>query len=171
VSPARKTLALFGRRGDQVRALVDARRNRVEVKYREIDRTKASKTFPTRRKAAPRRSRGPRRTTRSARRWRPSRRRRRSAIRSPSEISGSATSRVPAYTKDLREKSQINYRGRWKKWEAFIKPDYLVDDTTLHDVDRFRVCVRDSPASCSTACGNAMNVVRTVYNWGSRASS
>jgi integrase len=165
MSPSRKTLALFGRRGDQVRALVDARRNRVEVKYREIDRTKASKTWPNTKE-------GRAEAIAWAETYHEERAKMAAEQKTPAKrvpiTVGDLWLRYlesPAYTKDLREKSQINYRGRWKKWEAFIKPDALADDTTLHDIDRFR-------AACETAgivlnsVRQCLNVVRTVYNWG-----
>src|SRR3954469_22924751 len=108
MSPSRKTLALFARRGDQVRALVDARRNRVEVKYREIDRSKASKTWPNTKEGraeaiAWAETYHEERAKMAAEQKAPAKR--------PSITVGDLWLRYlesPAYTKDLREKSQIN---------------------------------------------------------------
>lgn len=165
MSPARKTLLLLGRRGDQVRVLVDARRARIEVKYREIDMTKATKTYPnTKEGRAEAIAWG---ETYHEERAKMVAEQRTPAKRNPITV-GDLWLRYlesPAFTKDLREKSQINYRGRWKKWEAFIKPDFLVDDTTLDDVDRFRIACEKSEIVLNSV-RQCLNVVRTVYNWG-----
>jgi integrase len=165
VSPRRKTLARFGRRGDQVRVCVDARRDRVEVYYKDLDgvehrrihaNTKEGKaeaiawaeTYLTER-------------TRIANERQAPEKREPITVRELWE----RYLESPAFTKDLREATQINYRGRWKKWEAFMKPDAIVDTTTLHDVDRFRAACESAGIVLNSVRG-ILNVVRTVYNWG-----
>lgn len=165
MSPRRKTLARFGRRGDQVRVCVDARRNRIEVYYKDLDGVEHKRIHANTKEGKA-----------EALAWAETYLTERTRIaneRANPEKREPITIRElwdrylesPAFTKDLREATQINYRGRWKKWEAFMKPDAIAETTTLHDVDRFRAAAEAAGIVLNSVRG-ILNVVRTVYNWG-----
>lgn len=165
MSPQRKTLASYGKHGDRVRVLVDKKRDRVEVKYRDPDGIPRKKVFASNPEGRA-----------EAIAWGQSYHSERARIleerKSPARRAPithrelwAAYTASPAFTEDLREKSRINYVGRWKKWEAFITPDALVDNTTLHDVDRFRTACDQAGIVINSVRG-ILNIVRTVYNWG-----
>lgn len=165
----RRTLVQYGERGDLVRALIDTRRKRVEVKYRDLDGVKHVRTFADTAEGRE-----------EARTWalayhtaREAERARREA-RARGERDGhepitlaalwAAYAASPAYG-DLREASRRNYRDRFAKWLAFLGPAAHPDETTLHDLDRFRVACTTAGLVLNTA-RQAINVVRIVYNWG-----
>jgi integrase len=164
VSPRRKTLARFGRRGDQVRVCVDSRRDRVEVYYKDLDgvphkrihantkegraeATTWAETYLTER------------TKIAAERLAPEK-------REPLTIRELWEKYLasPAF-QDLRDATKVNYPDRWKKWEAFMKPEAIPDQTTLHDIDRFRAAALATGLALNTVRG-IIQVVRIVYNWG-----
>jgi hypothetical protein len=164
LSPRRKTLAKYGRRGDQVVVKIDLRRDRVEVYYRDLDRVEHRKIFSNDKE-------GRAEATAWAGTYHTERGRIENEKKNPEKRQPITLRELwdafvasPAYTKDIRRATQINYVGRWKKWEAFMKPESIVDDTTLHDVDRFRATCDGLIAINSVR--QILNVVRTVYNWG-----
>lgn len=161
----RKTVQSFGqkRRGDFVRVLFDAKRDRYEVHYHDTDGAKRRRVFPgdkagkaeasafaeafveERRRLAdgPARKPIPRTTVRQL--W-------------------TAFTEAPAFS-NLRPKSRINYAERFGKWERYIGKDAIADLTTLHDVDGFiqRAAVAGMAINQVRQC---LNVARIVYNWG-----
>ena len=164
MSPKRKTLAKYGRRGDQVRVKVDARRNRIEVYYRDLELIEHRKIFTNDKE-------GKAEALAWAETYHSERARLANEAKNPEKREPitvrqlwDAFTASPAYTKDIRRATQINYVGRWKKWESFIKPDAIANDTTLHDVDRFRAQCDGLIAINSVR--QILNVVRTIYNWG-----
>ncbi len=157
----RKTLARFGRRGDEVRALVDAKRDRVIVHYRDGQGIPRRKFFTNsaegRTEAAvwaqAYHGERARQSARKAERTRLTLRQLWQAYLAS-----------PAWD-ELRPRTKINYAARWKKWEEFHTPDAFVDDTTLHHVDKFRTAARKTGMAMNQI-RNVIAVARIVYNWG-----
>lgn len=165
MSPKRKLLALFGRRGDQVRVKLDKRRGRVEVYYRDLDRVEHRKVFADS-------SEGKSEAIAWAETFHTERARIENERKSPEKRQPITLRELwdrfvasPAYMKDIRRATQINYRDRWKKWEAFMKPEAIVNDTSLDDVDRFRNAC-EAAGIVINSVRQILNVVRTIYNWG-----
>jgi integrase len=165
MSPRRKTLARFGRRGDQVRVCVDNRRNRIEVYYKDLDGVEHKRVHANTKE-------GKAEAITWAETYLTERTRIANERQSPEKRAPITIRELwdkyresPAYTKDLREATRINYRDRWKKWEAFMKPEAIADGTTLDDVDRFRIACEAAGIVLNSVRG-ILNVVRTVYNWG-----
>lgn len=166
MSPRRKTLARFGRRGDQVRVCVDARRNRIEVYYKDLDGVEHKRIHANTKE-------GKSEALAWAETYLTERTRIANARLAPEKREPITIRELwekylesPAFS-DLRDATKINYPDRWRKWEAFMKPEAIPDQTTLHDIDRFR------EQATSPAVGLALNtvrgiiqVVRIVYNWG-----
>jgi integrase len=165
VSPRRKTLARFGRRGDQVRVCVDKRRNRIEVYYKDLDGIEHKRIHPNT-------TEGKSEALAWAETYLTDRTRIANERAAPEKREPITTRELwdkylesPAFTKDLRDATRINYKGRWKNWELFIKPDSIAETATLHDIDRFRAASEAAGIALNSVRG-ILNVVRTVYNWG-----
>lgn len=165
MSPTRKLLAKYGRRGDQVRVKLDKRRGRVEVYYRDLDRIEHKKVFAD----SPE---GKAEAIAWAETYHTERARIENERKSPTQRAPITLRELwdkfvasPAFTKDVRRATQINYRDRWKKWEAFMKPETAIDSTTLDDVDRFRNACEAAGIAINSV-RQILNVVRTIYNWG-----
>lgn len=165
MSPKRKLLAHWGKRGDMVRVRLDKRRDRVEVYYRDLERVEHKKVFPNTPEGRE-----------EAKSWGESYHAERARI---AEERKNPTKPVPithrqlwekfvaspAYTDDIREATRRNYRDRWKVWEVFKKPESIVNDTTLDDVDVFRASCKEAGYAINSV-RQILNVVRTIYNWG-----
>ena len=165
MSPKRKLLASYGKRGDQVRVKLDKRRARVEVYYRDLDRIEHRKVFADT-------TEGKSEAIAWAESFHTERARIENERKSPEKRAPITLRELwdrfvasPAYTKDIRRATQINYRDRWKKWEAFMKPEAIVDTTSLDDVDRFRNACEAAGIAINSV-RQILNVVRTIYNWG-----
>lgn len=165
MSPKRKLLAKYGHRGDQVRVRVDKRRNRVEVYYRDHERIERKRIFSND-------AEGKSEAIAWAESYHTERARIENELKNPAKREPITLRELwdrfvasPAYTKDIRHATRVNYRDRWKKWEAFMKPEAIVDNTTLDDVDRFRIAC-EAAGIVINSVRQILNVVRTIYNWG-----
>lgn len=161
---ARVTLANYGKRRDRVRLLLDENRDRYEVLYRDpagVRRKRVfantpegraeaevwAETYHTRRaeivaaQAAPQ----PKRALTDRELW--------------EKFTAS-----PAYLVQIREKTRINYRDRWRHWELYVKPEHVAEETTLDTIDQFRTAAAAS-GLVQNSIRNTLNVVRVVYNW------
>jgi integrase len=165
MSPKRRTLAVYGKHGDRVRALVDAKRGRVEVYYKDHEGIKRKKVFDNT-------AEGKSEAMEWAEAYHSERARIIADLKKPPEEKRRLTVRElwtafvasPAYTDDIRRATQINYTSRWRNWELFIGPDFIAEDTTLHDVDRFRAECKKADIAINSV-RQILNVVRTIYNW------
>lgn len=157
----RKTLYEAGRRGDSIRVLVDERRDRVVVQYRDSKGLARKRFFDNTREGKA-----------EARAWAQSYHATRAEleqVKTPVlatslELLWRAFVDSPTYAA-LREKTKIAYGYRWAKWELFLGADASPDSTTVLDVDRF--------ISRGTKIGIALNQIRqvintarVVYKWG-----
>jgi integrase len=165
MSPRRKTLFKYGRRGDQVRGKLDTRRNRIEVYYRDLEGVEHKRIFSNDKE-------GKAEAAAWAETYHSTRAQMANEAKAPEKRAPLTVRELwekfvasPAYTKDIRRATQINYVGRWKKWEVFMKPEAIVNETTLDDVDRFRAAC-DAAGIAINSVRQILNVVRTIYNWG-----
>jgi integrase len=167
VTPVRKTIQTFGqkRRGDYVRVLLDPNRGRYEVHFDEPAGGKAKKTFADDKQ-------GKKEALAWAETFYDERKRQAEASRAPSAPPARRTTREiwklytasPAYLKGIRQKSRDNYAARWRKWEEYLGPDFVVDATTFHDVDGFITRAGDAGMVINQV-RQVINVARIVYNW------
>ena len=161
----RKVLYRGGRRGDQVKAVVDPSKDAVIVYYRDVAGIARKKLFANSKE-------GRDEAKMWAQTFHAERERQREAAKAPKakkppithEQLWEAYSTSPAYL-DLREKSRTSYAERWRRWERFRHGDTFPDDTTLHHVDQFRTEARAAGIALNQI-RNAINVARIVYNWG-----
>lgn len=167
VQPMRKqrtTLYAFGRRGDRVRVLVDSKRDRVEVKYRDIDGAPRYKVYPNDKQGRD-----------DAIAWadgptifKVERERVRRDGEKPKAITTrglwSAYLNSPAWT-NLRDASQTTYRNRWAKWEEFIRRDSDAGKVKATDIDEFIVRAQKA-GMVLYQVRQVFNVARTVHKWG-----
>jgi len=161
---SRKTLASYGKHSDRVRVLVDRNRGRIEVIYRDADKVKRKRIFANSTEGR-----------REAEAWAETYHARRAAM-AAAGASGGAKPQLtireiwtrytssPAYLEEIRDATRTNYRDRWRHWELFMKPEAIAEDTTLDDVDRFRVAAAES-GMVQNSIRNTLAVVRVVYNW------
>lgn len=165
MSPQRKTLAQYGKRTDRVRVLVDRNRDRIEVLYRDPAGVRRKRVFANTSEGRA-----------EAETWAETYHARRAEIVAAGSVHAARPrltirelwaryTESPAYTEEIREKTRINYRDRWRHWELFLKPEAIAEETTLDDVDRFRVFAA-STGLVQNSIRNTLNVVRVVYNWG-----
>lgn len=163
----RKTLGRFGRRGDQVRALLDRVSGRVEVHYRDRAGLPHKKIFePTKAGQA------------AALAWAEAyhieRSRREAAKLAPPDTTmrhlWQAYTESPAFRRG-RAATQRAYRERFGLWMAFMGEDALPGNTTLADVDRFMTRMesqhtkRGVPKAINQV-RQIINAARTIYRWG-----
>lgn len=161
----RRTLANFGRKGQRVRALVDLNRDRVEVVFHDRTRQKHKKIFPNTKEGRA-----------AAVLWAESfqHERERLTQRTPELM----THRTlwerfiasPAYI-DRRPATKQSYQDRWSLWTAHIGLDADCNEIELENVDGFITKLRAVPTRRGTdrsinQVRQAINTVRTVYNWG-----
>lgn len=160
----RKTLGTWGRRGDQVRTLVDEKRDRVIVHYRDLAGIPRKKFFDNTREGR-----------KAALTWGEGYHKERERLalektkakeRKPLTVRElwTAYKASPAFA-HLRSKSKETYEARWKKWETFLGVDAIVDDTSLHDTDRFRTAAAET-GMVQNQIRSVLAVARLVYNWG-----
>lgn len=158
----RKTLSVFGPRGDRVRVLVDEHRGRCEVHFRDASGLARKRVFPADK-------RGRKDAVAWAERYHEVRRREAEGHpRTPITVRDLWTLYVdsPAYD-DLRAKSKTSYAERWRRWERFVGRDHDANLTRLVDVDRFVITARKAGLAVNQI-RQVINVARIVYNWGTR---
>lgn len=156
----RRTLAQYGRRGDRVRVLIDSNRSRIEVLYRDADGIARKRIFANSKEG---------RT--EAETWAETYHTARALAASGAQKEPVTVRELwerytssPAYHEEIREATRRNYRDRWRHWEVFIGPNAIANETTLYDIDRFRVAAREAGLVLNSI-RNTLNVVRVVYNW------
>ncbi|MDB4871996.1 MAG: hypothetical protein JWL97_3000 [Gemmatimonadales bacterium] len=165
MSPKRKLLAHWGKRGDMVRVRLDKRRDRVEVYYRDLERVEHKKVFANTPEGRE-----------EAKTWGETYHNERARIaeerKNPAKPVRITLRQLwehytasPAYTDDIREPTRRNYRDRWHLWEVFKKPDSIVDETTLHDIDKFKQESKEAGYAINSV-RQVLSAVRTIYNWG-----
>lgn len=162
----RRTLGTYGRRGDRVRVLVDAARDRVEVLYRDSDGVDRKRVFGNDKA-------GRAEALAWAETFHQERAKRLAQKEAPKPITMRQLWREytqsPAWH-DLRAASRPNYADRWRLWLRFIGDDAIAGDVRLLDVDRFIVRMRALPTASGrpravNQIRQVLNVVRTVFNW------
>ncbi|HEX6924263.1 MAG TPA: tyrosine-type recombinase/integrase [Longimicrobiaceae bacterium] len=158
---ARTTLYTGGRRGDRVRVLVDTKRARVEVLYRDIDGVPRKRVFPHDRQ-------GREEAVAWAETFRDEREQARREQGRPAPISTRALWHAyvssPAWA-NLRHKSQVSYRDRWRKWEEYIGRDAEAGRLKALDIDQF-ITAATKAGIVINQIRQVVNVARTVYKWG-----
>lgn len=158
---ARKTLFKTGRHGDQVRVLVDEKRDRVEVLYRDADGIPRKAIYSNTREGKA-----------EARAWAQSYFAERQAIaeerKAPKRVTLAELwqeyTKSPAYAA-LRPKTKIAYSQRFASWMNVQGSSSCPDDTTLLDVDRFIEKGRTAGKALNQV-RQIINVARVIYRWG-----
>lgn len=162
----RRTLGTWGRRGDRVRVLVDAARDRVEVLYRDAAGLDRKRVFANDKAGRA-----------EATAWAETYHQERAKRQLQPEIPPITMRELwrnyrlsPAWH-DLRPASRPNYADRWRLWIAFVGDDAIAGDIRLRDIDRFIVRMREIPTErgqprAINQVRQVLNVVRTVFNWG-----
>lgn len=162
----RRTLGTYGRRGDRVRVLIDATRDRVEVLFRDADGIDRKRIFGNDKA-------GRAEALAWAETFHQERAKRLAEKTAPKPITMRQLWREytqsPAWH-DLRDASRPNYADRWRLWVRFIGEDAIAGDVRLLDVDRFIVRMREIPTAngaprAINQIRQVLNVVRTVFNW------
>lgn len=157
----RKTLASYGKRGDHVRVLVDDGRDRVIVHYRDTAGVPHRRFFGNDRA-------GRKEATTWAETYHATRKSQETEQQRPrTTLRALFTAFIDSEADNLREKTIAGYKQRFAKWELFFGASALADDTTLHDIDRFKAAARKS-GMVSNQVRNVINVARIVYNWGQK---
>jgi site-specific recombinase XerD len=158
--PRRKTLYSYGRHGDRVRVLIDSRRDRVEVHYRDLFNVPRKRVFPNDKQ-------GREESIAWADVFKVEREKARHEGDKPKAITTrglwTAYLNSPAWT-NLRPASQVTYRNRWAKWEGFIRKDSDAAKVKATDVDEFIVLA--SKVMALYQVRQVFNVARTVHKWG-----
>lgn len=157
--PRRKTLLSRGKRGDMIRVLVDDKRDRVIVHYRDGEGVPRRKFFTSDRNGKA-----------EAIAWAEAYHEVRSNRGKKKEEQHTTlralwAAYIEAEAPNLREKTIINYRQRFGKWREFMGSDALADDTTLNDIDRFKAAALKSGTVLNQVRA-IISVTRIVYNWG-----
>ena len=164
---ARRTLGTWGRRGDRVRVLVDAGRDRVEVLYRDAEGIDRKRVFGTDKV-------GRSEALAWAETYHQERAKRLAEQVAPAPLTMAQLwkeyTSSPAWH-DLRAASRPNYGDRWRLWVRTIGDDAIAGDVRLRDIDRFIVRMRQVPTDAGkpraiNQIRQVLNVVRTVFNWG-----
>lgn len=158
---SRRTLYTTGRHGDRVRALIDKKRDRVEVLYRDVDGVRRKRIFTNDEQGRE-----------EAVAWADTFKVEREQMRRAGEKPKSVTTRElwtaylnsPAWT-NLRPASQVSYRTRWVKWEEYIRRDSEASKVKATEIDEFIVRASKSGMVLNQV-RQVFNVARTVYKWG-----
>jgi integrase len=159
----RRVLARYGRRGDQVKVLVDSKRDRAEVHYKDEEGIPRIRTYPN--------DKDGRAEALAFGEAYLDERKQMAAEKLAPRASAPLTLRAlwDAYMlaefQNLRPKTRIAYRERWTRWERFMMRDALADDTTLDDVDLFRTDALKGGIALNQV-RQVLNVARLVYAWG-----
>ncbi len=159
--PSRRVLARYGRRGDQVKVLVEVTRARVEVHYRAATGEKRMRTFPDDRA-------GRKEAIAFAEAYLEERTRLadvRAAPYDPITVRALWDAFRLAEFHNLRSKTQQAYAERWARWETFLTRGAIADDTTLDHVDRFRAAA-SAQGYALNQIRQVLNVARLVFAWG-----
>lgn len=161
----RRVLYRGGKRGDQVKAVLDPKAKAVIVYHRDADGIERKKFFPATRD-------GQTDAKAWAEAYHQERTRIEAAKRAPVVETPPVTHRQlwTAYEdspgfQDLRLKTKVGYRYRWGKWERFRGADTPVDHTTLLHTDQFISAARQAGMAMNQS-REVLNVARIVYNWG-----
>ena len=165
----RRTIWQQGSGTDRVRALVDSRRDRCEVKYRDGNLVTRVRTFANTKEGRA-----------EAEAWavsyfntRKAERARKASIAAGTTPDKEPTtiaelwreySESPAFT-GLRPSTRENYTARFRLWMADMTAGAIVNETTMLDIDRFQVNATKAGLVLNTV-RQVLNVVRIVYNWG-----
>jgi hypothetical protein len=161
----RRTLVSLGRKGQRVRALVDANRGRVEVLYNNRVGTTHKKIWPNTKDGRD-----------AAVLWAETfyRERERAISRTPDVLTHRALwerfVEAPAF-RDTRAATQDSYRERWGMWTARQGLDTDCNAIELEDIDLFITRMRDLPTRHGgersiNQVRQVINTVRTIFNWG-----
>lgn len=161
----RMSVQTFGqkRRGDYVRVLKDAKRQRYEVHYVGADGAKRKRVYPMDRA-------GKAEALAFAEGYVEERKRQATAPTHRPIPKTTVRQLYLAYTASpafsgLRPKSRINYAERFAKWERFIDKDTIAEAVTLHDVDQFMQRAATAGMAINQV-RQVLNVARIVFNWG-----
>lgn len=156
----RETLWSNGRKGDAdwMRVLLDAKADRVEVKFKDGRGLTKKEIFASDKKSQAK-------AIVWAKEYLEERKRLGAARADVTHAQlWKAYSESPAW-RDLRDKSKTSYAERWGRWVRFRGDRTRPDETTLHHVDRFITGQTDQHYAINQT-RNALNVARVVYNWG-----
>lgn len=157
----RRTLYASGRHGDTVRALIDAKRDRVEVLYRDLDGTRRKRIFTND-------EQGRTEAVAWADTFKVERELKRRDDDKPKPITTrelwTAYLNSPAWSK-LRAASQVTYKNRWHKWEQFIRKDSNAGKVKATQIDEF-ITTAQKTGMVLNQVRQVFNVARTVYKWG-----
>lgn len=157
----RTTLYAYGRHGDKVRALIDRKRDRVEVLYRDLAGVRRKRIYPND-------ARGREEAVAWADTFKVEREQMRRDGERPAPITNrdlwTAYVNSPAWT-NLRDASRVTYRNRWMKWQQFIGRDAEAGKVRATDIDAFIVRAQQTGMVLNQV-RQCFNVARTVYKWG-----
>lgn len=67
----------------------------------------------------------------------------------------------------LRPKSQERYLERWRKWERFLGREFVAEDTTQENADKYRTARGELGIAVNQIAEEVKNA-KTVYAWGQR---
>jgi integrase len=155
---ARKTLSVYGPRGLRVRVLVDGDLVRAQWYEAGVRRVQSWANTPENRVTA----------KEWARAFADARTRGPAPASAPRRILRELwVLYVAAEFPHLRPRTRTLYAGRWRRWEAFLGPTFVAEDTTQEHADEFRGRLAQAGVAVNQA-RNAVAVVRLVYGWAER---
>jgi integrase len=159
----RQTLYAYGRRGDRVRVLVDANRDRVEVLFRDVDGIARKRVWANDKQ-------GRTEAVAWADLFKVERERAREERNDPKPKPITLRALWRAYRESpdwttLRAATQVSYANRWRRWELLMRRDFVAGSLTLIDIDRFIKAAQDA-GIVSNQIRQVLNVANIVYRWG-----
>jgi len=160
-SQPRKQLALYGRHGDTVKAVEDAKENRVVVYYRDIDGKRHRLLYP-------RTPQGRAEAKAFAAGWHDERQRLRGGETTLDADALTMQELWQTYTdatfRQLRPATQVSYSQHWSRWMKFIGASTPVAAVTKADCRKYVVFLTADDRSMNQA-KLAWSVVQLVHRW------
>lgn len=156
----RRTIGVWGRRGDRVRVLVDRKRDRIEVLYRDLAGISHKRVFP-------RTEAGQGEALAWGETYHTERKRRAEAALTPAPIA--MRELWLQYQRGLawanhRPATQVNYAERWRLIERYFGRDRAAHEIQLADIERFIADARQTRAINQVR--QVVNVARIIFRWG-----
>ena len=158
----RQTLYKYGRQGDRVRVLVDARRDRVEVLFRDVDDLPRKRIFPN-----DKQGRDEAITWADLFKVERERARQERIDPKPKPITMRALWAAYVGSPDwaaLRPATQVSYKSRWRRWELLMGRAFVAGSLTLQDIDRCIKAAKDA-GIITNQIRQILNVASIVYRW------
>ena len=155
----RKTLAIYGTRGQRVRVLLDQASGLVRVQWYEQARRRVQSWSDS-----------------------PVNRRSADAFAAGLAAARAGTAKLPARTVErittrgvwqafvdaifhtLRENTKRNYQDAWNKWELFRNRESIAEDARAGDVDKFCTSLRSQEVGVGTI-KRIVTAIKRVYRW------